>query len=136
VPGSSDDFADAPRVLVVDDDEDIRFLVRAILESHGWIVTEAPDGATALAEMGKHRDLSLVILDLGLPDIDGVEVLKRARHAMETAGIPIVVLTGRTDRETERQVLMAGADDYIRKPIDPPIFLTRAKAVMRRSRGI
>ncbi len=123
-----------PQVLVVDDDADSRLLVGAILGKHGWQVTEAADGATALMQLGKRRDLSLVVLDLGLPDIDGLHVLRALRNSLETAQVPVVVLTGRTDRETEQSVLELGADDYIRKPVDPPILLMRARAVLRRTR--
>ncbi len=123
-----------PLVLVVDDDADTRLLVGTILGSHGWRVTEAPDGASALMQLGKHPDLSLVVLDLGLPDIDGMDVLRALRRSMETAHVPVVVLTGQTDRETEHRVLAAGADDYIRKPVDAPILLMRSKAVVRRAR--
>ena len=123
-----------PQVLVVDDDADARLLVGAVLSKHGWEIAEAADGATALMQLGKRRDLSLVVLDLGLPDIDGVHVLRALRSSLETAKVPVVVLTGRTDRDTEHDVLELGADDYIRKPVDPPILLMRAKAVLRRSR--
>ncbi len=123
-----------PQVLVVDDDADARLLVGAILGKHGWEVTDAADGATALMLLGQRRDLSLVVLDLGLPDIDGLHVLRALRNSPETAHIPVVVLTGRTDRDTEHSVLEIGADDYIRKPLDPPILLMRAKAVLRRAR--
>ncbi|NJD18862.1 MAG: response regulator transcription factor, partial [Gemmatimonadetes bacterium] len=121
-------------VLVVDDDADVRVLVGNILGNHGWQVTEAEDGATALLQLGKRRDLALVVLDLGLPDIDGLHVLRALRNSVETAMLPVVVLTGRTDRDTEHSVLALGADDYIRKPVDPPILLMRARAVLRRTR--
>jgi DNA-binding response OmpR family regulator len=131
-----EDAGTQPIVLVVDDDADSRFLAGALLASHGWKVLEAADGATALMQLGKHPDLSLVLLDLGLPDIDGVNVLKALRRSIETAHVPVIVLTGRTDRETEHAVLVEGADDYIRKPVDPPILLMRSRAVLRRTRGI
>jgi two-component system KDP operon response regulator KdpE len=130
----ADHVEGAPLALVVDDDADTRLLVATLLGSHGWEVEEAPDGATALIHVGMHRDLSLVVLDLGLPDIDGMDVLRALRRSIETARIPVVVLTGKTDRETEQRVLAAGADDYIRKPVDGPILLMRSKAVVRRAR--
>lgn len=129
-------YGEAPTVLVVDDDADQRFLVRAILESHGWTVREAADGRSALMEIGRGQGLHLVILDLVLPDIDGFDVLTAVRASLDTANLPVVVLTGRQERETERKVLSAGADDYIRKPLDPSIFLTRAKAAVRRAHEI
>ncbi len=127
-----DEEHEAPRVLIVDDDESSRLLVRTVLENQGWQVEEARDGKDALLAIGMGEGLSLIILDLGLPDIDGLDILRAAKRNLATAGIPVIGLTGRTDRESERQLLMEGADDYIRKPLDPPIFLMRAKAVVRR----
>jgi two-component system KDP operon response regulator KdpE len=121
---------------VVDDDGSTRLLVRAVLESHGWTVLEAATGAEALVEIGRGRGLSLIVLDLGLPDLDGRDVLRTAKRSMDTAGTPVIVLTGSIERETERILLMEGAEDYIRKPFDAAIFLTRAKAVMRRVKDI
>jgi type II secretory ATPase GspE/PulE/Tfp pilus assembly ATPase PilB-like protein/ActR/RegA family two-component response regulator len=120
-------------VLVVEDDADVRLLVRTLLEGRGWTVREVVNGGDALVQVGRIRDLSLVILDLGLPDIEGISVLKAMRRNPDVAHIPVIVLTGRTDRSTERQVLLEGADDYIPKPVDPPILLMRAQAVLRRT---
>lgn len=137
VPGADEDVLDSePRVLVVDDDPDVRLLIRTLLEGRGWNVSEATNGATALVRIGTERDLSLVVLDLGLPDIDGEDVLHAMRSSLSAVHVPVIVLTGRTDRETEQRVLLEGADDYIRKPVDPPIFLMRTRAVMRRARSI
>ena len=133
--GHDDDVEGEPLVLVVDDDADIRLLLRTLLEARGWRVVEAVDGASALMSLGEHRDLSLLLLDLGLPDFDGMDVLRALRRSMRTAHVPVIVLTGRTDRETERRVLLEGADDYVRKPVDPPILLMRTRAVMRRARN-
>ena len=125
-----------PKVLVVDDDADMRLLCRTLLEGHGWQVTEAENGATALLTIGKEPDLALIVLDLGLPDIDGIDVLRGARSTLQMAHIPVIVLSGRTDQESELLAIGEGADDYTRKPLDPPIFLTRSKAAWRRSRGL
>ena len=76
-----------------------------------------------------------MILDLDMPKLTGREVLKHVRHSARTTGLPVVVLTGSEDDETEAQLLEAGADDYIRKPIEPTRFLARIKAVMRRAGG-
>jgi DNA-binding response OmpR family regulator len=138
IPGGvrHDDVEGEPRVLIVDDDADIRLLCRTLLEGHGWQVTEAESGAAALLAIGMDPDWGLIVLDLGLPDIDGLDVLRGARRTLEMAHIPVIVLTGRTDRETELRAIQEGADDYIRKPLDPPIFLTRSKAAWRRSKGL
>ncbi len=124
--------AEPPRVLIVEDDEGTRLLLSTMMEERGWTVTEASDGKEALIEIRRGDPLSLMILDLGLPDIDGMDVLQIVKRSMDTAGIPVIVLTARTTRETERLALEAGASDFVRKPIDAPIFLTRAQAVMRR----
>lgn len=129
---SPEEADSTPEVLVVDDDPSIRLLVRAMLESHGWSVDEAPDGESAIRQLRQRQGLSLVVLDLALPDMDGLDVLRTAKKSIETAGIPVVVLTGRKAKETERQVLMEGAADFIRKPVDPAIFVARAKAAVRR----
>jgi DNA-binding response OmpR family regulator len=123
---------EVPHILLVDDDPDTRLLARSIFERRGWEVDEAANGKEALLKIGGLRGHSLIVLDLGLPDMDGGEVLQMIRGNLHTAGIPVVVLTARTDRETERQVLLNGADDYIPKPLDPTIFLSRTKAALRR----
>jgi DNA-binding response OmpR family regulator len=128
-----DDVEGSPRVLVVDDDADSRLFCRTLLESRGWQVEEAADGATALLRLGKDQDWSLVVLDLGLPDIDGLHVLRGLRSTVRDY-VPVMVLTGRADRDSELRAIQEGADDFIRKPIDPPIFLARSKAAWRRSR--
>ena len=120
-------------VLVVDDDQDTRQLVRAVLESHGWTVTEAQDGAEALVRLGSGEKIDLVVLDLMMPKVSGHEVLKSARASLATAGLPIVVLTAHDNRAMEVRVLQEGADDYIRKPLDPAIFLNRVQAALRRA---
>lgn len=138
VPGgtSHDDVEGEPKVLIVDDDADMRLMCSNLLGSHGWKVTEVESGASALLSIGKEQDWSLIVLDLGLPDIDGLDVLRAARSTLRIAHIPVIVLTGRTDRETELSAIQEGADDYIRKPLDPPIFLMRSKAAWRRSKGL
>ena len=133
VDGRDDRPDEARRVLVVDDDGGTRILLRTILENNGWDVVEASDGGTALVQVGAEPAISLVLLDLGLPDIDGVAVLRAIRSSLATAHTPVIIITGKTDRETERELLAEGADDYIRKPVDPSILLLRANSVMRRS---
>ena len=123
---------DPPHVLLVDDDPATRLLARTIIERRGWTVDEATNGKEALLKIGGLRGHSLVVLDLGLPDMDGREILQMLKSNLQTAGIPVIVLTGRTDRDTERQVLTAGADDFIPKPLDPAIFLSRTQAALRR----
>ncbi|MEK7380161.1 MAG: response regulator, partial [Gemmatimonadota bacterium] len=76
-----------------------------------------------------------MVLDLDMPKMGGREVLQHVRGTMSTAGLPVVVLTGTNDKDAEIELMDAGADDYIRKPLDPPRFVTRLKAALRRAAG-
>jgi two-component system KDP operon response regulator KdpE len=116
------------RILVVDDEPEIRRFLRASLKSHQHEVLEAEDGMTALYQVRSARP-DLMILDLGLPDIDGVEVTRRVR---EWSQIPIIILSVR-NREAEKiEALNAGADDYLTKPFGVGELLARIKVIMRR----
>ncbi len=121
------------RVLVVDDDASSRLLMRSVLEKKGFQVLEADDGPPALEMLDKIGDMSLVMLDLNMPQMHGREVLERIRSAIGTAGLPVVVLTGIEDPAVEIELLAAGADDYLRKPIDPSRLAVRVEAVLRRA---
>jgi type II secretory ATPase GspE/PulE/Tfp pilus assembly ATPase PilB-like protein/ActR/RegA family two-component response regulator len=124
-----------PRILVVDDDPEDLLLVRTLLSKHGYTVDEARDGGEALAAIEK-RPPTLVVLDLEMPGLDGREVLARLRSAEETVSLPVVVLTGSPDPEDEYRLMEGGADDYLRKPLDPPRFIARLKAALRRARMV
>lgn len=121
------------RVLVVDDDASARLLMRSVLEKEGFRVLEADDGPPALEVLDRYGDVSLVMLDLNMPDLNGREVLRRIRSSIGTAGLPVVVLTGVEDPAVEIELLEAGADDYLRKPIDPQRLAVRVRAVLRRA---
>ncbi len=127
--------AHPPRVLVVDDDGANRMIARALLMSEKFDVDEAQDGAEALQRVRSGQVYDLVVLDLDMPHVGGYEVLKAIRADVESAGIPVIILTGTSDAELETQLLDDGADDYIRKPYDPRRFLGRVKATLRRTRG-
>ncbi len=122
-----------PRVLLVDDDAIVRRLGRAILEKNGFTITEVSDGESALEQLVRDPDYSLMVLDLNMPTMGGLDVLRRVRKTASAAILPIVVLTGSEDRASEADIMDAGADDYIQKPIDPVRFLARVKAVLRRA---
>ena len=115
-------------VLVVDDEPQIRRIVRSYLVDAGFEVSEAADGETALDMAASLPDL--VILDVGLPGIDGIEVLRELRTR---STVPVILLTARTE-ETDRLIgLSVGADDYVTKPFSPRELVLRAKAVLRRT---
>jgi len=116
------------RILVVDDEPQILRTLSLNLRVRHYEVQTATDGAHALIQAAAwHPDL--VILDLGLPDLDGVEVIERLRHWSQ---VPIIVLSGRTDSEDKVLALDAGADDYVIKPFGVDELLARIRAVSRR----
>ena len=122
-------------VLLVDDDQVTRTVARSVLEQAGYRVEEAADGATALDTLGDGARFALMVLDLGLPGMGGREVLAKVRGSVSTACLPVLVLTGSTTDEAESQLLEEGADDFIRKPLDPARFVARVKAALRRTGG-
>jgi type II secretory ATPase GspE/PulE/Tfp pilus assembly ATPase PilB-like protein/ActR/RegA family two-component response regulator len=122
-----------PHILLVDDDPLVRAVARATLEQNHFAVTEVSDGTVALERLAVANDFALMVLDLKMPGMGGMDVLRKLRSAVQTAGLPVVVLTGSDDASSEVAVMEAGADDYIRKPLDPPRFLARIKAAMRRA---
>ena len=121
-------------ILVVDDDPEDRLLVRTILQKHGFRVEEARDGEEALDMIGMGDVHAMVVLDLEMPTLDGREVLHRLRAAGSTVALPVIVLTGSPDPDDEYRLMEAGADDYLRKPLDPPRFIARVRATLRRAR--
>ena len=115
------------RILVVDDEPPIRKLLRMGLGTQGYQVIEAPDGRTALERLTEKPDL--IILDLGLPDMKGLELLHRLRE--REAAIPVIVLSSRSDEAGKVQALDLGADDYVTKPFGMNELLARMRAAMR-----
>ncbi len=120
------------RVLVVEDEPQIRAVLRAYLETEGFAVTDAATGAEALRLATNHSDPpDLVLLDIGLPDLDGLEVLTTLRRQSD---VYVILLTARTE-EVDRIVgLSAGADDYVTKPFSPREVVARVRSVLRRAR--
>lgn len=117
-----------PRVLVVEDDQDIAQVLKRSLRLDGYEVRDAADGYAALEEARIFQP-DLVILDLGLPGLDGVEVAKRLR---DDGDVPILVLTARDALESKVEGLDSGADDYIVKPFERAELLARMRALLRR----
>lgn len=116
------------RVLVVDDEPEIRRFLRASLPTHQHEVFEADTGASAMA-MVREAHPDLLILDLGLPDMDGVEVTRKLRSWSQ---IPIIILSVRSREDDKIEALNAGADDYLTKPFGVGELLARIRVVMRR----
>jgi two-component system response regulator MprA len=117
-----------PRVLVVEDDDDIAQVLQRSLRMEGYEVRLAGDGEAALAEASRfHPDL--VVLDLGLPKLDGIEVAKRLR---EHDDVPILMLTARDALEARVEGLDSGADDYLVKPFERQELLARLRSLLRR----
>lgn len=122
-----------PLALVVDDDGSNRLVVSTLLRHEGYEVVEAADGEAAVHTLRLRPEIALVILDLDMPIMGGMEVLERIRGRVSTAALPVVVLTGKTDSAVEMKVLEGGADDYLRKPIEPRMFSLRVRSVLRRT---
>jgi DNA-binding response OmpR family regulator len=119
------------RVLVIDDDADIRLLLRQLLERAGFAVGEAADGKTGLRRL--FADVpSLVILDVSMPELDGYQTLERIR---DLSDVPVLMLTARTQELEKVRGLSAGADDYVAKPFGRQELLARVQALLRRSGG-
>jgi len=120
---------DRGTILVVDDEPNIAELIELDLKREGYHVVQAASGEAAVRAVAEHRP-RLVVLDIGLPDIDGLEVCRRLR---QTSTVPVIFLTAR-DGEVDRVVgLELGADDYVTKPFSPPELVARVKAVLRRA---
>lgn len=119
----------APVVVIVEDEPQIRRFVRAALESEGCTVWEADTAARGLIEAGTRKP-DLLVLDLGLPDGDGVDLIRNLRN---WSGVPVLVLSARSDESDKVAALDAGGDDYLTKPFGIPELLARVRALLRRA---
>ncbi len=122
------------KILVVDDEIDILEFLRYNLEKEGYTVKVAEEGKTAL-DIAKSFAPDLIILDIMMPEMDGVEVCKEIRRNEEYQDTLIAFLTARNEDYTQIAALEVGGDDYITKPIKPGVFISRVKALLRRSRS-
>ena len=119
------------RILVVDDEDSIRELIVFNLEQQGFKAVEAADGIEAMNRI-KEEKPDLIILDLMLPKMDGLEVCQKVRHSREYSSIPIIMLTARGEEVDKIVGLEMGADDYVTKPFSPRELMARVKAILRR----
>ena len=118
-------------ILVVDDEQDLLDLIEYNLIKEGYKVLKAENGIEAL-QVAKENHVDLVLLDIMMPKMDGLEVCNRMRSDMDLNQIPIIFLTARGDEKTEVEGLDTGADDYVTKPISTTKLISRIKAVLRR----
>jgi len=118
------------KILVVDDESRMRKLVRDFLVKDGYDVVEAEDGEKALDIFESHNDIDLIILDVMMPGLDGIQVCKKIR---KTSKVPVIMLTAKTGEEDELMGFDSGADEYISKPFSPKILVARVQAILKRT---
>ena len=122
------------KVLLVEDEEQLRRVMKDLLERDGYIVTEARDGVQALDQVDRHAP-DIIVLDLNLPGLDGYSVLQQLRSRPATRAIPVMVLTAKGDEDNEVRVFELGADDFITKPFRARALSARLEAVLGRHRA-
>jgi DNA-binding response OmpR family regulator len=119
-------------VLLVEDEDGLRRVLRDLLEREGYHVVEAADGVEALDEIDRHAP-DLIVLDLNLPRLDGYGVLSHLRARAATVRLPVLVLTARGDEESEERVFEFGADDFLTKPFRPRALSARLRSLLKRA---
>lgn len=120
------------KILVVDDEQRMRKLVKDFLNKQGFVVLEAEDGEQAVDVFFANKDIALIILDVMMPKMDGWQVCREIR---ETSKVPIIMLTARSEERDELQGFELGVDEYISKPFSPKILVARVNAILRRTLG-
>ena len=121
------------KILVVDDESRMRKLIKDFLEREGYAILEAGDGMQALDIFYENKDVSLIILDVMMPRMDGWEVCKEVRRS---STVPIVMLTARSEERDELKGFELGVDEYISKPFSPKILVARVNALLKRVKGV
>ena len=121
---------DKIKILVVDDESRMRKLVRDFLEREGFQVLEAGDGLEAMEVFYADKDISLLVMDVMMPKMDGWQVCREVRQSSK---VPIIMLTARSEERDELQGFELGVDEYISKPFSPKILVARVEAILRRS---
>jgi DNA-binding response OmpR family regulator len=130
----SDGRAEGARVLIADDDADILALVAFRLERSGYEVLQAMDGEEAL-RLAVEESPDLAVLDVMMPKMDGYEVTRRIRDNEATSNMPVILLTARAQQSDVDQGMLAGADDYVKKPFSPQELRARVQAVLEGGSG-
>ncbi|MBR6404242.1 MAG: response regulator transcription factor [Eubacterium sp.] len=120
------------KILVVDDEERMRKLVRDFLVKSGYLVVEAADGEQAYDIFVSNNDISLIIMDVMMPKMDGYETCEEIRKLSK---VPIILLTAKSEEKDELKGFELGVDEYITKPFNPKILVARVEAVLRRTTG-
>ncbi len=133
-PGTAPAGGSRATILLVEDEDSLRRVMKDLLEQDGYTICEARDGAEALEQIDRHNP-DLVLLDLNLPNVDGYTVLTRLRSHPRTEKLPIVVLSARGDEDNEVKVLRLGATDFLTKPFRPRALSARLEATLARSRA-
>lgn len=120
------------KILVVDDEERMRKLIRDFLVKSGYLVVEAADGEQAYDMFVSNNDISLIIMDVMMPKMDGYETTEEIRKLSK---VPIIMLTAKSEEKDELKGFELGVDEYITKPFNPKILVARVEAVLRRTNG-
>lgn len=123
----------APRILMVEDEEDIGFIIRFLLERNGFAVEHVADGRLALEHIRTGAVPTLVLMDLMLPYHDGLELVERLRGQPGWNAVPVLMLTAKAREADIVRALELGADDYVTKPFQPEELLARIRRLLRRS---
>ena len=120
------------KILIVDDDKEIVQLLEIYVRNEGYEPVAAYNGKEAMTKLNTNPDIALIILDIMMPEMDGMAVIKQVR---KDSGIPILVLSAKTTDMDKIQGLVTGADDYVTKPFNPLEVMARVKSLLRRSKG-
>ena len=123
-----------PRILMVEDEEDIAFLIRFMLERHGFVVDHAADGRQAIEKITASTPPDLTLMDIMLPYHDGLELIERLRAQPGWEQVPVLMLTAKAREVDIVRALELGADDYVTKPFQPEELLARIRRLLRRPR--
>ncbi len=123
-----------PQILMVEDEEDIAFLIRFMLERHGFVVDHAADGRQAIERIESRPPPDLVLMDIMLPYHDGLELIERLRNQSGWETVPVLMLTAKAREVDIVRALELGADDYVTKPFQPEELLARIRRFIRRPR--